>query len=337
MTRRTIPLALLATVALLIAACSGGSDTAPEPTATSSTGPAPTATTAPATPTPTPPPTASTPTPAPTVGTIDVRVTDQANGEITAIVITATDLRVNQASGETDGAWLTVVEGEHTFDLLQVVGKEQSLGLSELEPGTYNQIRMDIQGVVITRDGVEVEGEVPSSVLRIVRPFEVVAGETTVLTFDFDADRSVVAAGNRLILKPVVKLLVRKSEETFVPEPTSTPTPAPVPTSTPVPAPTATPTLVPTPTPTPAPAEFVLQIVEPVSLETISNTDTITITGRSRADAAITVNDQFATPDLDGIFTTEVTLAIGANIIEVVASISTGEELSQVLTIIYFP
>ena len=48
----------------------------------------------------------------------------------------------------------------------------------------------------------------PSSVLRIVRPFKVVADETTILTFDFDAKRSVVAAGPNLLLRPVVKLLV---------------------------------------------------------------------------------------------------------------------------------
>lgn len=316
--RRIIPLTILLISALIIAACSGGSDDpAPTATATTSAGPIPTATTAPATPTAI----------VPTVGTVDVRVTDQANGEITAIVITATDLRVNQASGETEGVWLTVVEGEHTFDLLQVVGKEQSLGLSELAPGTYNQIRMDIQGVVITRGGEEIVGEVPSSVLRIVRPFEVIAGQTTVLTFDFDADRSVVAAGDRLVLKPTVKLLVRKGGESFVPEPTATPEP------TPTPEPTATPS----PTPTPAPSEFVLQVVEPVSAETITSSPTITIQGRTRADAAITVNDQFATPDIDGVFTTDYTLEIGANIIEIVASISTGEQLSQVLTVMYIP
>jgi hypothetical protein len=288
--RRIIPLTILLISALIIAACSGGSDDpAPTATATTSAGPIPTAT--------------------------------------TAIVITATDLRVNQTSGETEGAWLTVVEGEHTFDLLQVVGKEQSLGLSELAPGTYNQIRMDIQGVVITRGGEEIVGEVPSSVLRIVRPFEVIAGQTTVLTFDFDADRSVVAAGDRLVLKPTVKLLVRKGGESFVPEPTATPEP------TPTPEPTATPS----PTPTPAPSEFVLQVVEPVSAETFTSSPTITIQGRTRADAAITVNDQFATPDIDGVFTTEYALEIGPNIIEIVASISTGEQLSQVLTVIYIP
>jgi hypothetical protein len=332
------PVSALIIAAMVIAACSGGTDDV-SPTATAGDGPAPTATSAPATPTPAPS-TATPTTAAPTVGTIDVRVTDQANGEITAIVITASDLKVNQASGESDGAWLTIVEGEHTFDLLQVVGKEQSLGLTELAPGTYNQIRMEIQSVVITRDGEEIEGEVPSSVLRIVRPFDVVAGEATILTFDFNADRSVVSAGQKLILKPVVKLLVRKGGEDFVPEPFEpdpTATPIPAATATPTPVPTPTPTATPSPTPTPAPAEFVLQIVEPVSLETITSSETITITGRSRADAAITVNDQFATPDLDGIFTTDVTLALGANIIEVVASISTGEELSQVLTIIYIP
>ena len=320
---------------MLAAACSGdGVEPVPTATATSGADPAPTVTSVAATATPTSPaPTVT----VPSVGTVDVRVTDQANGEITAIVITANDLRVNQASGESDGTWLTIVEGEHTFDLLQVVGKEQSLGLSELAPGTYNQIRMNIQSVLITRDGVEIEGEVPSSVLRIVRPFDVVAGQTTVLTFDFDADRSVVSAGNRLLLRPTVKLLVRKGDETFVPEPTSTPDPTPTPTLTPTPEPTATPTPSPTPTPTPAPSEFVLQVVEPVSSETITSSPTITIQGRTRADAAITVNDGFATPDLDGIFTVAVALEIGPNIIEIVASISTGEELSQVLTIVYIP
>ncbi|MDA1035534.1 MAG: DUF4382 domain-containing protein [Chloroflexi bacterium] len=162
--RRLTP-ALLIGAGLLLAACSGD-----DPTATPT----------------------NTPTQGASVGTVDVRVTDQANGEITAIVITATNIQANKSSQEAGDGWIPVIEGEHTFDLLKVVGKEESLGIGTLEPGTYNQVRMDIVSVVITRDGVDVVGEVPSSVLRIVRPFDVVAGETTVLTFDFDADRSVV-------------------------------------------------------------------------------------------------------------------------------------------------
>jgi hypothetical protein len=255
-------------------------------------------------------------------------VSDQATGEITAIVITANNFRVAQSTetpeGTNDG-WLVVAEGEHTFDLLKVVGQEESLGISELAPGTYNQARMDIISVVITRGGEQVEASVPSSVLRIVRPFDVIAGETTILTFDFDADRSVVATGPNLLLRPVVKRLVRKGDEAFVPEPIPTPTATPAPTPSP------------TPTPTPAPTEFILQIEDPVDAEPITSSATLTVRGRTRADAAITVNDTFLTPDIDGIFSVDLTLEIGANIIEVVASIETGEELSAVLTVIYIP
>ncbi|MDA1035533.1 MAG: hypothetical protein O3B65_01475 [Chloroflexi bacterium] len=122
------------------------------------------------------------------------------------------------------------------------------------------------------------------------------------------------------MLKPVVKLLVRDAGEPFVPEPTTSD-----------PAPTAT------PTPTPAPDVFVLHIDQPVEEETISETATITIVGRTRVDAAITVGDAFLTPDAEGIFSTVLTLSEGANVIEVVASIATGEELSKVLTILYLP
>ena len=122
-------------------------------------------------------------------------------------------------------------------------------------------------------------------------------------------------------------------------EPTaSTPaeaTPANTPTA--APAPASTPALTVTPTPTPAPDVFVLHIEQPVEAETISGTASVTIVGRTRADAAITVNDAFLTPDIDGIFSTELTLVEGVNVIEVVASIASGEELSEVLTILYLP
>ena len=146
-----------------------------------------------------------------------------------------------------------------------------------------------------------------------------------------------VAAGPNLLLRPVVKLLVRKGDEAFVPEPIATPTATPAPTATPTPTATATSTPTPTPSPTPPPTEFVLQIEDPVDVETITSSATITVRGRTRADAAITVNDTFLTPDIDGIFSVDLTLEIGANIIEVVASVATCEELSVVLTVIYIP
>ncbi len=134
---------------------------------------------------------------------------------------------------------------------------------------------------------------------------------------------------------------------TAVPTPTAEPTPTatatPVPTATPTPTPTATatptatPTPVPTPTSTPAPEDFVLHIVEPVEAETLTANPTLFVSGRTRVDAVVTVNDTFVDPDIDGVFSAEIPLDEGPNIIEVVASIATGEELSTVLVVIYEP
>ena len=98
--------------------------------------------------------------------------------------------------------------------------------------------------------------------------------------------------------------------------------------------PAATPAV---PTPTPGQDEFVLHIVEPVAAETLTTNATLLVSGRTRVDAVLTVNDTFVDPDVDGMFSTELTLEAGPNIIEVVASIATGEELSAVLVVIYEP
>ncbi len=108
-----------------------------------------------------------------------------------------------------------------------------------------------------------------------------------------------------------------------------------------MPEPIATATSEPTPTPeptaTPAPDEFVLHIITPEFDDSFSDTATIVVSGRTRVDAIITVNDAFVEPDADGAVSAEVTLDVDPNTIEVVASISTGEELSTVLSVIYAP
>ena len=164
------------------------------------------------------------------------------------------------------------------------------------------------------------------------------------------------AAGLALAVLGVLTIAACSGDEptaTSAPQPTNTPRPtatataAPTPTAEPRPTatatavPTATPTPVPTPTPTPtptpAPDEFVLHIVEPVEAETLTANPTLLVSGRTRVDAVVTVNDTFVDPDIDGLFSTEIPLDEGPNIIEVVASIATGEELSTVLVVIYEP
>lgn len=291
----------LMAIAALLAACSGGGSS----------------------PTNTP---TGTPTSQAESGTIDVRVTDAPNPDVTAIVITASDIQVSQATASGSDDWTTVLAGQHTFDLLKVVGQEESLGVSVLPPGTYNQIRMTVDKAVITMGGQEVNAQVPSSELKIVKGFDVVAGETTILTFDFDANSSVVTAGPNVLLKPTVKLMVRKSTQPFVPANQETGTVTPTPT-------------LPTPTPasTPAVSDFFLNVTAPVNTEAVVSTPSITVSGSTRVDAAVSINDTFVTPDANGNFSLDVPLTEGPNEIDVVASIASGDQLSKVLTVIYAP
>ena len=72
---------------------------------------------------------------------------------------------------------------------------------------------MDVNEVMVTHLGEEKKAELPGDKLKVVRPFDVVADQATVLTLDFDADKSVVIAGNGQVrFKPTVKLLLRKED-----------------------------------------------------------------------------------------------------------------------------
>jgi hypothetical protein len=372
-------LALLGLLVIVLAACGDGDDE-PAPTATvattvaTATSPstsapavaaaAPTRAVAVATVTPRPPTLPPSPAAAPAQnGEIQVRVTDAPPDGVSAIWVTVSRIEVQKADSEGESGWVPVVEMETKFDLVAVTGIEEVLGTSEFEPGQYGQIRMEVVEVTVTYQGRDIEANVPSSTLKVVRGFEVEAGVTTILTLDFDADKSVVITGAGPVqVKPVVKLLVRKTtpeeaaapvptpvagatetpEPTEVPVPTEVPEPTETPEPTSTPTPTPTPTIIPTPTATPdaLAEEFFLYIVSPQpepDEEIIFVTEpTVTLVGRTRIDAAVTVDDTFMDLDDDGQFEITLELEESFRVIEVVASTS-EEELSLVLTIAYEP
>jgi hypothetical protein len=317
-------------------------------------------------------------------GELEMRVTDAPPEGVTKILVTVSGIEVHRAEAGEEEGWISVFEGEgRTFDLVAVTGIEGVLGAQEFTIGKYTQIRMDVVSVTVTlkdKDGNEEDKEasVPGDKLRIVRPFDVETDKTTVLTLDFDAEKSVAVTGQGAVqFKPTVKLLVRKEtpEEraeksatvaptaipeptdtaTATPEPTPTNTPSPTPTITPTPTNTPTPTVTPTPTNTPTPTitptptatpdplgtALFLEIVSPLPEEgeTIAfvTTQTVTIVGRTRIDAAVTVNDTFLDVDEEGRFETTVTLAEGTNLFEVVVSVGSGEEELFILIVDYEP
>lgn len=90
-----------------------------------------------------------------------------------------------------------------------------------------------------------------------------------------------------------------------------------------------------TQTPVPTAAEILsLAITEPAD-EAVVDVSRITVSGKTLADAVVSVNGAIADVDYQGIFTSEVNLEAGPNIIEVVTSDFYGNEKSAILTVIY--
>ncbi len=167
-------------------------------------------------------------------GTLEIQVTDAPpEEEVTSIMVTVESVAVHKAvnaqeeaqptatttiastptatpTADDDSGWLTlnVLEGKETFDLLKVKGIEEVLSVTELEAGKYTQIRMTISKVQVSLgEGELQDATLPSGKLKFIHPFNIVAGETTALLFDFDAEKSVnVTGGNKIIVNPVIKI-----------------------------------------------------------------------------------------------------------------------------------
>ena len=174
-----------------------------------------------------PGPTTQPPGPGLLTGTIEVRVTDAPPeyGTIKEIWVTVVDseegIMVHKAATEEDGEgeWIPIpVTGDNPFELLELKeqGVDALLGWAEVPTGKYTQIRMTIEQVEVIFEGETdpIEAKLPSGKLKLVRPFDVIDGETTILLLDFIADESVTITGQGdVIFKPVIKLVVSGKEK----------------------------------------------------------------------------------------------------------------------------
>lgn len=209
--RSMVTLAIVLPLVFIAACVPAPGDTTPAPTPAPEPAPSPT-------PAPTPAPE---PTPTVKQGTIEVRATDPPPADVEHAVVFLSKIEVHYVSGNAT-KWVPIVDAPPSFDLMLVMdGVEAILGSANVTAGKYTQIRMEVDRVeVVTTDGDNITAEVPSGKLKIVRPFTVEDGETTVLTLDFDGEKSLVLPGKdvavakeRALFKPVVKLLIEHGEK----------------------------------------------------------------------------------------------------------------------------
>ncbi len=166
-------------------------------------------------------------------GELSLKMTDATTTDYKALYITVKEVKVCMAlldEDEDESEWITVASPGKTFNLLELVnGVTEQLGLTALEAGRYNQLRLVLDpqpddelnilgenhpfgNYFIDPSDNMIELKVPSgfeSGFKIVGGFTVGEDSTTFIVLDFNVLKSVIQAGNSgdWILKPTVKLL----------------------------------------------------------------------------------------------------------------------------------
>ena len=95
------------------------------------------------------------------------------------------------------------------------------------------------------------------------------------------------------------------------------------------------PTLTVATTPTPS-TLFVITVDAPHEGETVHATPLI-VRGQTAPNAVVSANDAVAIADAQGRFTLTVPLDLGPNVLEIIASKTTGEQVFAILTVLYQP
>lgn len=134
---------------------------------------------------------------------------------VQAINVTITGIRMHsQAKG-----WTTVSTQSQQYDLLKLKqsGAVALLAEASANEGTYDEVRLDIQKVMVTRAGKAEEAKLPSNTLKLKSKVAVKGGQTSSVVFDVLADKSLHTTGSgKLIFAPVVKVESRSNTEVAV-------------------------------------------------------------------------------------------------------------------------
>lgn len=160
-------------------------------------------------------------------GTLRVALTDAPSCGYDHVFVTVEKVRVHQSdvAADADGGWQEIVlSPARRIDLLTLTnGVLDELGSTPLPSGRYSQIRLVLAdnspagpsaNAVQPTGSAETPLKTPSaqqSGLKLKANFDVAAGQTSDLVLDFDACKSIVAAGKsgQYILKPVMAVLPR--------------------------------------------------------------------------------------------------------------------------------
>jgi hypothetical protein len=146
----------------------------------------------------------------PETGILVLKITDDPPyTKPTSLNITIDSIMVHQ-EGDGDEAWSTFdIDGNLTYDLVELETAVDVMGADEFSIGDYDQIRMHVIEATADLPGEEgVELSVPSEYIKINVKFSIKEGKTTIILLDVTYDSVQVSADHNL--RPVVHPTVEK-------------------------------------------------------------------------------------------------------------------------------
>jgi hypothetical protein len=165
------------------------------------------------------------------LGALSVSLTDAPACGFDEVNVTVDKVRVHQSSSADPNAagWTTIaLVPPRKINLLDLNDPTQpnlaleQLGVTPLEAGQYNQVRLVLvptnliasplaNSVVLSGTTTEIALDTPSAVpsgIKLIHPFTVTQGQRVDLLLDFDACKSIVKRGNgTYLLKPVIQII----------------------------------------------------------------------------------------------------------------------------------
>jgi hypothetical protein len=141
---------------------------------------------------------------------VNLTVTNESGDNAIDWYVTTAKIGIDDDGSK--AGWYTIVEESQSFDLIALQDVKEELGLAELTVGKYTQIRLTVEEANITIDNegeIEVHNlKIPSNKVKLIKPFWIYEDETTVLTLDFEVDKSVHKTGkDNYIMKPTIKVI----------------------------------------------------------------------------------------------------------------------------------
>lgn len=136
-------------------------------------------------------------------GNLKLYLTDQPIPDVEHIFITISEISVKKEGEE---AFVSVWEGEKTYDLLSLRDREELILDIDLEQGSYTHIKVVIVSAAIVIDGQTFGLSIPVLAVIIPAVFTIMEDGTTEVILDFEAENSieVVIGGQSYVLRPII-------------------------------------------------------------------------------------------------------------------------------------